>query len=70
LELDEEPELGPDGDLVSTVISTVVLPQISKIIEGGGLDALSADNIRRVIDLAEEIEISVEKSNPKFKVTC
>ncbi|KAA1469958.1 GCFC-domain-containing protein [Dentipellis sp. KUC8613] len=63
----EEPQMGPDGDLVAAMISTCVLPRLSKIVESGGLDPNSSRDVRRVVDLAEEIEISVEKNNPKFQ---
>ncbi|TFY70970.1 hypothetical protein EVG20_g2035 [Dentipellis fragilis] len=63
----EEPQMGPDGDLVAAMISTSVLPRLSKIVEGGGLDPNSSRDIRRIVDLAEEIETSVEKNNPKFQ---
>jgi GC-rich sequence DNA-binding factor len=60
--------LGPDGDLVSATITTVVLPRLTKLLEGGALDPFSGKNIRRLVDLAEEVEISVEKSNHRFQV--
>lgn len=62
------PELGPDGDLVSVMITTAVLPRLSKLIEGGALDPFSGMGIRRLVDLAEEVEVSVERSNHKFQV--
>jgi GC-rich sequence DNA-binding factor len=62
------PELGPDGDLVSATITTVVLPRLAKLLEGGALDPFSGKDIRRLVDLAEEVEISVEKGNHKFQV--
>ena len=62
------PELGPDGDLVSVTITTAVLPRLSKLIEGGALDPFSGRDIRRLVDLAEEIEVSIEKGNHKFQV--
>ncbi|KAL4245564.1 Intron Large complex component GCFC2-like protein [Abortiporus biennis] len=64
----DEPPLGPDGDLVSAMISTAILPRICKIVERGGLDPYSAKDIRRLIDLAEEIEISVAKDHAKFEM--
>jgi GC-rich sequence DNA-binding factor len=64
----ELPELGPDGDLVSATITTAVLPRLSKLIEGGALDPFSGKDIRRLVDLAEEIEVSVEKGNHKLQV--
>lgn len=62
------PEFGPDGDLVSATITTVVLPRLAKLLEGGALDPFSGKDIRRLVDLAEEVEISVERSNPKFQM--
>jgi len=60
--------LGPDGDLVSATITTAVLPRLSKLIEAGALDPFSGKDTRRLVDLTEEIEISVEKSNHKFQM--
>ncbi|TFK91874.1 GCFC-domain-containing protein [Polyporus arcularius HHB13444] len=65
---EDEPELGPDGDLVSAMITTALIPRFCRILEGGGLDAYSATDIRRLVDLMEEIEISVDKQNPKFEL--
>lgn len=65
---DEEPELGPDGDLVSAMITTALIPRLSRIIEGGGFDPYSATDIRHLVDLGEEIEVSVDRQNQKFEV--
>ena len=64
----EEAELGPDGDLVSAMISTAIIPRVCKLIEGGALDPYSAKDVRTTIDLAEQIEYSVERDNLKFQV--
>lgn len=64
----EERELGPDGDLVASMISTAVIPIICNVIDNGALDVYSQHNIRRIIDLAEEIESSVEADAGKFQV--
>ncbi|KAJ7767506.1 hypothetical protein DFH07DRAFT_1058544 [Mycena maculata] len=61
-------ELGPDGDLVGSMISTATIPRICKLVEGGAFDAYSDVDVRRVIDLAEEVEASVEPGHPKFLV--
>lgn len=63
----DTPEL-PDGDIVSATITTAVLPRLAKLLEGGALDPFSGKDIRRLTDLAEEVEISVERSNHKFQV--
>ena len=64
------PELGPDGDLVTAIITTAVLPRLNELIKGGALDLFSGKDIRRLVDLAEEIEISVERGNHKFQVNA
>ena len=65
----EERELGPDGDLVASMISTAVIPMICKVIDGGALDVYSLEHIKRIIDLSEEIEASLEAGNVKFQVS-
>jgi GC-rich sequence DNA-binding factor len=65
---EEEPELGPDGDLVSAMISTAIVPRLCKIIEGGAFDPYSAKDLRRIVDLAEQVEASLERNNQKFQV--
>lgn len=66
----EERELGPDGDLVASMISTAVIPLICKLVDGGALDVYSSKHIRRMVDLAEEVEASVEQGSGKFQVPC
>ncbi|KAJ7451559.1 nineteen complex-related protein 2-domain-containing protein [Mycena latifolia] len=61
-------ELGPDGDLVASMISTAVIPRVCKLVEGGAFDAYSDAHVRRVVDLSEEIEASVEPGNAKLLV--
>lgn len=65
---EDELQLGPDGDLVSAIVSTTVLPRLTKLVEGGALDPYSSKDIRRLLHLAEEIEVSVEKNHHKFQV--
>ncbi|KAI0647843.1 GCFC-domain-containing protein [Trametes meyenii] len=65
---EDEPELGPDGDLVSAMITTALIPRFCRILESGALDAYSAADVRRLVDLAEQIEASVERQSPKFEM--
>ncbi|KAJ7244984.1 nineteen complex-related protein 2-domain-containing protein [Mycena haematopus] len=58
-------DLGSDGDLVASMISTAVIPRICKLVEGGVFDAYSEANVRRIVDLSEEVEASVEPGNAK-----
>ncbi len=64
----EEAELGPDGDLVSAMMSTAIIPKLCKVVEKGGFDPFSSKDIRRLVDVAEEIEASVPRTEPKFEV--
>ncbi|KDQ09945.1 hypothetical protein BOTBODRAFT_36752 [Botryobasidium botryosum FD-172 SS1] len=64
---DMEPELGLDGDLVSAMITTAIVPQLCKLIEGGALDPFSAKHIRKLVDIAEQIEVTVEKDHLKLQ---
>ena len=50
------------------MISTAVIPMICKIIDEGALDVYSLKHIKRVVDLSEEIEASLEAGNVKFQV--
>ncbi|KAI0373663.1 GCFC-domain-containing protein [Pilatotrama ljubarskyi] len=65
---EDEPELGPDGDLVSAMISTALIPRLCRIIESGGLDPYSATDIRRLVDLTEQVEASVDRQSLKFEM--
>ena len=65
---DAEAELGSDGDLVSAMISTAVIPRICKLLESGALDPYSSKDIRTLIDLVEQIELSVGREEQKFLV--
>ncbi|KIJ62603.1 hypothetical protein HYDPIDRAFT_30203 [Hydnomerulius pinastri MD-312] len=64
----DEPELGPDGDLVSAMISTAVIPRFCRMLEAGTFDPYSATDVRRMIDLAEQVEASVGPDNHKFQM--
>ncbi|KAL7280100.1 hypothetical protein ACG7TL_006515 [Trametes sanguinea] len=66
---EDEPELGPDGDLVSAMITTALIPRFCRLLESGALDAYSASDVRRLIDLAEQMEASgVERQSLKFEL--
>lgn len=66
----DETELGPDGDIVSAMISTAVAPRLCKLLEAGALDPYSAKNIRRMIDFTEQVEASIGTESNKFQVMC
>ncbi|KAH8114705.1 nineteen complex-related protein 2-domain-containing protein [Phellopilus nigrolimitatus] len=63
---DAEPALGPDGDLVSAMISTAVVPRLCKVIQSGAFDPYSARHILILVDLAEQVEASATQD--KFEL--
>jgi GC-rich sequence DNA-binding factor len=65
---DVESEIGPGGDMVSSMISQAVIPRLCKIIENGAFDPYSMRHIRRMIDIAEQVEASVEQEGIRFQV--
>ncbi|KAG8898670.1 hypothetical protein FRB99_007237 [Tulasnella sp. 403] len=60
--------LGPDGDLVTSMITTAVIPRLNAVISGGAFDPYSMRHIRRVVDLAEQVELCTSKDDPKFLI--
>ncbi|KAI6039350.1 GCFC-domain-containing protein, partial [Pisolithus marmoratus] len=62
----EVSELPPDGDLVSAMVSTAVVPRLCKILESGGFDPYSARDVRRIIDITEQVEASIGSDHLKF----
>ena len=50
------------------MISTALIPRLCKLVEGGAFDAYSEQHVRRMVDLAEEVEASVETGKMKFQV--
>lgn len=63
-----EDELGPDGDLVASMVSTAVIPRLVAALASGAFDVHSGRHIRRVVDLVDEVEASVEEGNAKLHV--
>ena len=66
---DEEPPLGPEGDLVVDMVSKAVVPLLIKIITGGGYDPYSSAQTRRALDLTEVVRDLVGAENKKYAVS-
>ncbi|KAF8319659.1 hypothetical protein DL93DRAFT_2164354 [Clavulina sp. PMI_390] len=64
---EHERELGSDGDLVASMVTTSVIPLLNKFFTKGGVDPYSSKHVKRAVDLAEQVEICVEKSDAKFQ---
>jgi GC-rich sequence DNA-binding factor len=68
LEGDDDPDLGPDGDLVSSMMSTAIIPRLCKIVEGGACDPYSTKSVCEILSIVEQVEASIETGNVKFQV--
>jgi GC-rich sequence DNA-binding factor len=68
MDLEDEPELGPDGDLVSDMLSKAVVPLLTKEFEAGAYDLYSAAQTRRAIDLVDVVQHLTGKDSRKFTV--
>ncbi|KAK4683886.1 hypothetical protein P7C73_g6329, partial [Tremellales sp. Uapishka_1] len=69
MDLDEEPPLGIDGDLVSSMVSTAVVPLLTKSFEAGAYDPYSNPQTRRAIDLTDVVADLTGKDSRKFTVS-
>jgi hypothetical protein len=50
------------------MISTAVIPKLVAVLANGAFDVYSGRHVRRIVDLAEEVEASVEEGNSKLHV--
>lgn len=62
-------ELGPDGDLVASMVSTAVIPLLCKFLASGGVDPYSSKHVKQAVDLAEQVELCVDRKEVKFQVS-
>jgi len=69
LEEDEEPPLGPEGDLIPEMVSRAVVPLLVKALESGAYDPYSAPQTRRAVDLADVISELTGKDSRKYTVS-
>lgn len=69
MDLEGEAELGPEGDLVAAMVSSVVTRTITRAIEAGAYDLYSLRQTRILVDLADMIAEYAGKENSKFRAT-
>lgn len=67
--MDDEPPLGPDGDLNAQMVNDAVVPLLIKAFENGAYDPYSTPQTRRAIDLLEVVEGLAGKDSRKFTVS-
>ncbi len=65
----DEPEMGPDGDLVPPMVSSAVIPIVIKAFESGAYDVYSGLQTRRVVDLVDMVASHTGRDNAKFRVS-
>ncbi|KAH7098970.1 nineteen complex-related protein 2-domain-containing protein [Auriculariales sp. MPI-PUGE-AT-0066] len=63
---DEDPQLGPDGDLATSMVSTALLGRICKLLESGAFDPYNGTHVPRLVDIVESIEAALESEAVKF----
>ena len=68
VEEDDEVEVGPDGDLVVSIVTLAVIPRLIKLVAGGAFDPYSSKHLRRLTDLTEQVEMCVSREDAKFQV--
>ncbi|WRT69477.1 uncharacterized protein IL334_006463 [Kwoniella shivajii] len=66
MDLDDEPPLGPDGDLVASMVSSAVVPLLTKAFEAGVYDPYSAAQTRRAVDLVDVVREMMGKDSRKY----
>ena len=66
MDLDDEPPLGPDGDLVIEMVQKAVVPLLTKHFEAGAYDPYSTPQTRRAIDLVEVVADLTGKDSKKY----
>lgn len=68
MDMDEEPPLGPEGDLIPEMISRAVVPLLIKAFDNGAYDPYSVAQTRRAVDLADVVSELMGKDSRKFTV--
>jgi GC-rich sequence DNA-binding factor len=66
---DDEPPLGPEGDLIPEMVSRAVVPLLVKALENGAYDPYSTPQTRRAVDLADVISELSGKDSRKYTVS-
>jgi hypothetical protein len=69
MDMDDEAPLGPEGDLVSEMVSKAVVPLLIKAFEAGGYDPYSTPQTRRAVDLADVVSELTGKGSRKYTVS-
>ncbi|KAH7336933.1 nineteen complex-related protein 2-domain-containing protein [Rhizoctonia solani] len=60
----ENPE--PEQDLVLSMTATAIIPRLTKLVQAGALDPYSGKHVKRLRDVVEQIEATVEADSAKL----
>jgi GC-rich sequence DNA-binding factor len=66
--MEEDPPVGPDGDLVSDMVSKAIIPLLVKAFDAGVYDPYSSAQTRRAVDLADMVAHLTGKDGRKLTV--
>ncbi|ORX37954.1 nineteen complex-related protein 2-domain-containing protein [Kockovaella imperatae] len=66
IDMEGDPPLSPEGDLVVDMVAKAVVPLLNKIIQSGGYDAYSSMQTRKALDLVEVVRDLVGPENKKY----
>jgi GC-rich sequence DNA-binding factor len=66
---DDEPPLGPDGDLNTQMVNDAVVPFLIKAFQSGAYDPYSAKQTRKAVDVLEVVQEMAGKDSRKFTVS-
>lgn len=69
MDLDEEPPLGPDGDLAAAMISSSVTGIITNAAQKGVYDVYSLRQTRRLTDLIDMTGEFIGRTGQKYRVS-
>ncbi|WVQ75090.1 hypothetical protein IAR50_004699 [Cryptococcus sp. DSM 104548] len=65
-DMDDQAPLSCDGDLIASMVSSAVVPLLTKTFEAGAYDPYSAPQTRRAVDLADVVAELTGKDSRKF----
>ncbi|CUA73263.1 Pre-B-cell leukemia transcription factor-interacting protein 1 [Rhizoctonia solani] len=60
----ENPE--PEQDLVLSMTATAIIPRLTKLVQAGALDPYSGKHVKRLRDMVEQVEATVEADSAKL----
>ena len=69
MEEDDEPPLGPEGDLNGQMVNDAVVPFLIQAFKHGAYDPYSAKQTRKAVDVLEVVQEMAGRDSRKFTVS-